>query len=105
MPVGYELLQLDGRIVGGVGLCKVKPGVGEIHWILLEPESQGIGLGKVMMDHVANAAQSLEVNTIHAAASHLSAPFFAKFGAVVVNKIENGWGVGMHREDMVLELL
>jgi len=57
-----------------------------------------------MMDHVAIVANSIEVNTIHIAASHLSAPFFEKFGAKVVNRIDNGWGVGMHREDMVMEL-
>jgi len=104
MPVGYELLQLDKKIIGGVGLCKLEPGIAEIHWILLEPESHGIGLGKMMMDRVVNKARSLEVSTVQIAASHLSGPFFAKFGAVVIHKIENGWGVGMHREDMVLEL-
>jgi len=103
-PVGYKCLQLEGQTVGAVGLCEVKAGIGEMNWILLEPESQGIGLGKLMMNFVANDAKLLELNTIRIAASHLSAPFFAKFGAKVVSKIDNGWGIGMHREDMIWEL-
>ena len=36
------------------------------------------------------------------AASHKSAPFFARFGARIVETTPDGWGPGMHRVDMEL---
>ncbi len=39
---------------------------------------------------------------IHISASPKSAPFFAKFGAVEVSTIQDGWGPAMHRVEMQL---
>ena len=41
---------------------------------------------------------------IEIAASHKSAPFFAKFGATVTAHTVDGWGNGMDRIDMELLL-
>jgi hypothetical protein len=41
---------------------------------------------------------------IDIAASHLSAPFFTRFGAKEVRCTKDGWGAGMHRVDMLLPL-
>jgi hypothetical protein len=38
------------------------------------------------------------------AASQKSAAFFARFGAVTLKVVDNGWGTGMHRIDMELPL-
>jgi hypothetical protein len=40
--------------------------------------------------------------SIRIAASHRSAPFFARFGAETVRETPDGWGPGMHRIDMEL---
>ncbi|MGB1298941.1 MAG: hypothetical protein ACPG8A_11730, partial [Psychrobium sp.] len=60
--------------------------------------------GKQVMEHVITTAVDQGIDKISIAASHLSAPFFARFGAVAVNEIEHGWGQGMHRIDMVLNI-
>ena len=44
------------------------------------------------------------VPRLHIAASHRSAPFFARFGSQTVKTTPNGWGPGMDRVDMVLRL-
>jgi len=97
-PVGYELLEIEKHIVGAFGLQVASPGTGELHWILLDPKVQGIGLGKMMLIRASNKAQKENLSRINIAASHLSAPFFGKYGAKSISRIKNGWGIGMHRE-------
>ncbi|WP_242112849.1 hypothetical protein [Luteimonas aquatica] len=40
--------------------------------------------------------------TLHISASHKSAPFFARFGALETARVPDGWGPGMHRVEMRL---
>jgi hypothetical protein len=47
------------------------------------------------------AAEAAGGGRVKIAASHLSAPFFAKFGAVPLRTTDDGWGPGMHRVDMI----
>ena len=49
-------------------------------------------------------AQEAKVEHIKIAANHLSAPFFAKFGAKTVLETKDGWAPDMHRVDMELHL-
>ncbi|CCQ10838.1 hypothetical protein PALB_17120 [Pseudoalteromonas luteoviolacea B = ATCC 29581] len=44
------------------------------------------------------------MKVIDIAASHLSAPFFEKFGEKTIKEITDGWGLDMHRVDMELLL-
>ena len=57
-----------------------------------------------MMNYAKKMAVDHNVNVIDIAASHLSAPFFAKFGAMIIKEIKDGWGLNMHRIDMELLL-
>ena len=63
-----------------------------------------MGIGSAMMQRALAQAGDLGLKQIVIAASHLSAPFFVKFGAVVVSETHDGWGPGMHRWDMELHL-
>ena len=56
------------------------------------------------MDFVKKVAIEKKLTAIDIAASHLSASFFKKFGAIELNKIPNGWGENMHRIDMEMNL-
>ena len=69
-------------------------------WILVSPKFKGNGVGMKMMNHAKEIASKNGASAIDIAASHLSAPFFAKFGAKKLNKTLHGWGPGMHRVDM-----
>lgn len=98
-PEDYRVCELDGRVVGAFGLEAGADDRLALRWILLDPAVHGRGLGAAMMGAVAAAAGSDGVVTI--AASQVSAPFFARFGAVVLERLENGWGPGLHRLDML----
>lgn len=103
-PEGYEVCVLDEKLVGAFGLIDDREQSNALRWILLDPLSQGHGIGSAIMERVADLARASGLPSVDIAASHKSAPFFAKFGAVNRAIIENGWGPGMDRVDMVLHL-
>lgn len=108
-PLGYEVCLVEQRIVGAYGLTVIGQSVdeqtmGRVSWILIDPKTQGMGVGSAMMHRAVERARNLSLRQINIAASHLSEPFFEKFGATTVATLENGWGVDMHRHDMTLRL-
>lgn len=98
----YDVCLLHGQVVGAFGLLP-DPAGHTLRWILLAPELQGQGLGSAIMTRVLDGLNAVGGGRPHIGASHLSAPFFARFGAEVVATTPNGWGPEMHRVDMVLE--
>ena len=72
-----------------------------LSWIMLDPLTQGVGIGRQIMESVREMARSRRAGRVHIAASHLSAAFFARFGAVESGRQLDGWGPGMHRIDMI----
>lgn len=96
-PPGYRVCARAGRVVGAYGLIG-----SDLNWILLDPDAQGGGIGSAIMREVIAAARAAGLDAVRIAASHKSAPFFARFGAQTVAQTADGWGPGMHRIDMVL---
>ncbi len=103
-PQGYEVALAASRVVGAYGLTIELTGNHRLNWILVDPNVRGLGIGSTMMSRVVAQASALGLKRIEIAASHLSAPFFARFGAIMVAETEHGWGPGMHRHDMELVL-
>ena len=102
---GYFVAAIGPSIVSAFGLITKPDSVrGRLSWVMVSPESKGNGLGAKMMSFVKNAAIEKELFAIDIAASHLSAPFFKKFGAKRLKETTDGWGQGMHRIDMELKL-
>ena len=101
---GYEVCEIGDQIVGAYGLEPEAEGPPSLCWIMIHPDAKGAGIGKAMMHRCADKARELGADAVRMGASHLSAPFFAKFGAVEKHYVENGWGPGMHRIDMVWPL-
>ena len=99
-PDGYEVCELDGAIAGAYGVHAIDDDNAALHWILLAPAAQGRGLGAAIMSRAVRALDARGHRTLHISASHKSAPFFARFGAVEDARIEDGWGAGMHRVEM-----
>jgi GNAT superfamily N-acetyltransferase len=104
VPSGYQVCETDGRVVGAFGLMGDPPDHCRLNWILLDPAAQGAGVGSAMMGRVASAGRDAGVGVVRIAASHKSAPFFARFGARPVRVTKDGWGPDMHRHDMELLL-
>ncbi|WP_180127724.1 GNAT family N-acetyltransferase [Rhodoferax sp. BLA1] len=100
----YELCLVQGQVVGAFGLTGHERLRRSLSWILLHPSSQDMGIGTAVMARVIRLAISLGLELVAIAASHKSAPFFTKFGAVIHGFISDGWGPGMHRVDMGLAI-
>ena len=103
-PIEYELCFSNGQVVGALGLMGDDARYRKLKWIIIDPSAQRLGVGSAMMERVVLHANELGVRVVSIAASHKSAPFFAKFGASEVTVTANGWGPGMHRVDMELRL-
>jgi len=100
----YQVCVIDDRVAGAVGIEPLAPGRAAIRWLVVAPDLKGRGLGREMVRHVRAAMRSAGVTTMEIAASHRSAPFFARFGAVPHRATADGWGAGMHRVDMELQI-
>ena len=101
---GYEVCSAYGKVVGAFGLLGDGRERKSLNWILLEPQSRGMGIGASIMERVVSLARGSGLNAIEIAASHRSAAFFVKFGAIAKVTTEAGWGPGMHRVDMELSI-
>ena len=101
--VGYQVCELDGEFVGAYGLFD-EDGSLRLNWILIHPRFHGKGIGASIMNRILIEAGRLSIGLVRIAASHKSAPFFAKFGAVRLRVTPDGWGPGMDRVDMELAI-
>ena len=98
----YELCLIDQQVAGAYGLGPHSSGGLALRWIVLSPQVHGHGVGTRIMHRVLETVRARGVPQLHIAASHRSAPFFAKFGAQELATIPDGWGPAMHRVDMLL---
>jgi N-acetylglutamate synthase-like GNAT family acetyltransferase len=98
----YFVCLLADRIVGAYGLYPLDSGGTALHWIMLSPSVQGVGLGSAIMARVLADVRHSARSPLFISASHKSAPFFARFGAVEISTTPDGWGPGMHRVEMQL---
>jgi GNAT superfamily N-acetyltransferase len=99
----YRVCERDGAIVAAFGVA-LGDGRARLNWIMVDPAAQGSGAGREMIGATLAEARAADARAVDIAASHLSAPFFARFGARELARTEDGWGPGMHRVDMALEL-
>ena len=100
----YEVCEVDGSVRGAFGLFASGDHAKTLNWIMLDPNAQGIGLGSKIMERVIQQSRRSGTRMVRIAASHKSAPFFARFGAIAISSTANGWGPGMDRVDMELSL-
>jgi N-acetylglutamate synthase-like GNAT family acetyltransferase len=104
VPDDYVVCEGDGMVMGAFGLLAHSANSKTLSWILLDPQTQGMGVGSKIMERVIQLGQASETKTVRIAASHKSAPFFARFGATTLSTTKEGWGPGMDRIDMLLSL-
>jgi GNAT superfamily N-acetyltransferase len=98
----YLVCVLADRLVGAYGLYPVNNGGTALHWILLSSSVQGLGLGSIIMSRAVEHVRDSGRLPLLISASHKSAPFFARFGAIETSTEPDGWGPGMHRVEMQL---
>jgi GNAT superfamily N-acetyltransferase len=104
-PQSYRVGVTADGIVAAFGLRHdIDPERCRLTWILIAAAWQGRGIGRRIMAEVTELGKAAGAPCIDIAASHKSAPFFARFGATAVRQQRDGWGPGMHRVDMELWL-
>ena len=102
-PSTYVVCIRNHKIVGAYGFkISSESRRGCISWIMVDASARGNGLGTRMICRVLEAVSSGNTTVIDIAASQKSAPFFARFGAVEINRTLEGWGPGLDRVDMKL---
>ncbi len=102
-PGDYQVCLLDDELVGAYGVLSEGPTSLALRWILVSNQHQGSGLGRAIMERVSDRLRNSGAGArLYIGASHISAPFFARFGATETGRIPDGWGPGMHRIDMEL---
>ncbi len=99
----YRVCERDGAAVAAFGIAKGMERA-SLNWIMVDPAAQGSGVGREMIVATVAEAKAMGATAIDIAASHLSAPFFERFGARELAREENGWGPGMHRVEMELRI-
>jgi GNAT superfamily N-acetyltransferase len=105
VPTGYLVSLHEDQVIGAFGLIQENTeDRRRLNWIMIDSSRQGAGFGRAMMEYVLAQSKILNVQFVDIAASHKSAAFFERFGAKGVKYTEHGWGPGMHRLDMELEL-
>lgn len=100
---GYEVCEVEGKVSGAFGLLGDKEEK-RLCWILISPELQNAGVGSKMMEHLLRQGRATRTRTIGIAASQISAPFFARFGAKNIATTPDGFAPGLDRVDMILLL-
>jgi len=104
-PSAYEVCVRSHKIVGAYGFkISSERKRGCISWIMVDASDRGSGLGTRMIRRVLESISSKSATIIDIAASQKSAPFFARFGAVEINRTVEGWGPELDRIDMKLTL-
>ena len=103
VPEHYWVLPQEQEIIAAFGL-KVENARGRIQWIMTSDKTRGTGIGQRMMQLAIQIAKEAAIVHIDIAASQLSAPFFARYGAKETTITPDGWGPGLDRVDMVLTL-
>jgi ribosomal protein S18 acetylase RimI-like enzyme len=104
-PAGYEVYLVRDRIMGACGTwIDPENQHGHISWIMIDPAGQGGGIGTCMMNRVLGKFRAERVPVVRIAASQKSAPFFARFGAVEISRTAEGWGPGLDRVEMQLQI-
>jgi len=104
-PTSYFVGIQENKVLSAFGVTTTQSRErARLSWIMVSSNAKGYGLGMTMMNQAKLICVQNKVSIVDIAASHLSAPFFAKFGAEKLNEIPHGWGAGMHRIDMELIL-
>ncbi|WP_082869079.1 GNAT family N-acetyltransferase [Oleiphilus sp. HI0125] len=100
VPDGYRVGVIKDAVTAAYGMRVDETARARIVWIMVAPSSAGSGVGTEIMNNAKSFAVEASAPVIDIAASHLSAPFFAKHGAVVLSETQDDWGQGMLRVDM-----
>lgn len=83
--LGYQVVEETGRVTGFAAGGLIRPGVGELFTLYLDPDERGRGLGTLLLDRVTAQLRSLGATEMWAAAlagNEQGMPFYRARGFV-----------------------
>ena len=98
----YYLGMDRGVLVCAFGYGAATDDTPTLNWIMVEPEYHRGGLGGMMMTKYIAYLKAHHKNYGAIATSQHAEPFFERYGATRIGYVQDGWGAGMHRIDMLL---
>jgi predicted GNAT family N-acyltransferase len=101
----YFVLIDRERLVGCGGLEEIDDGAWALCWGMVDQGLHRQGLGKaLLLGRLDWIRQQANASTVHLDTSQFSRGFFERFGFVATSVTANGYGEGLDRVDMRLEL-
>lgn len=102
----YLVLEADSEVVacGGV-FAHAENQTGSLAWGMVDQARHGQGLGTQLTEARLDLARSLpSIRELMLATSQHTRGFYEKFGFIVTSITPDGFGVGLDRVDMALQL-
>ena len=102
----YQVIELDGRIVGCGGHAVEADGISVVLcWGMVDNELHGQGLGRVLTEaRIAAARATPGISRVILNTSQHTQGFYARFGFETEKVTPDGFAPGIDRWDMVLKL-
>ena len=106
LPCPYFVLELDGQILGcGGHFFNAERTRGGLAWGMVHQDYHGQGLGKQLtLFRLFKLTQEAPTAQLRIDTSHHTEAFYAKFGFITERIIPDGYGLGLHRHDMTVQL-
>ena len=81
-PISDHFMAVNeaGEIVGAVKLYEKAPGVGHLSHLVVSPDYQHKGIGRLLMEHVEQRAKEKGYKTLGAMSRVTATAYFEKFG-------------------------
>ena len=81
-PISDHFMAVNeaGEIVGAVKLYEKAPGVGHLSHLVVSPDYQHKGIGRLLMEHVEQRAKEKGYKTLGAMSRITATAYFEKFG-------------------------
>jgi ribosomal protein S18 acetylase RimI-like enzyme len=101
----FLILEMDGKPAGFAAYSTVAPGISKLHKLYVHQSTQGMGLGKKLVDHIIAQLQSQSFHTLRLNVNRYNKArfFYEKLGFVIMKEEDVDIGSGYFMIDYVME--
>ena len=101
----FLMVEWDGKPVAFAAYATIEPGVSKLHKIYVHPDTQGQGIGKLLLDHIINDLRSKNCDTLRLNVNRYNKArfFYEKNGFAIVKEEDVDLGNGVFTIDYVME--
>lgn len=101
----FLIVESDGKAVAFAAYSAVEPGISKLHKIYVHQDTQGLGIGKLLLDHIINDLQSKSFHTLRLNVNRYNKArfFYEKFGFAITKEEDVDLGNGVFMIDYVME--